>query len=51
VRSSGFRFARELGPPDLRVLEFVWELGELSAGGEDIRERVFGPSPRPHTTA
>jgi hypothetical protein len=42
VRSSGFRGASELGPPDPRLLEFVWELGELTARGEDIRERVFG---------
>jgi hypothetical protein len=44
VRSSGFRYASELGPPDHRLLEFIWELGELAARGEDIRERVFAPA-------
>jgi hypothetical protein len=23
-------------------MEFLWELGECAASGEDIRERVFG---------
>jgi len=41
MRTSGFRFASELGPPDRRVLDFLWELGELANLGRDIRERVF----------
>jgi hypothetical protein len=45
VRTSGLRFPAELGPPDARVLEFLWELGELAARGEDIRGRVFGAPP------
>jgi hypothetical protein len=36
------RFGRE---PDLSWLEFLWELCELAARGEDIRERTFGPAP------
>lgn len=35
-------FTSETGPPDMRWLEFIYELGELSAAGVDIRERVFG---------
>jgi hypothetical protein len=27
------------------VLGFLWELGEIAARGEDIRNRVFGPPP------
>jgi hypothetical protein len=43
IRSAGgVRFCAELGPPDLRWFEFVYELGEIAAGGGDIRERVFG---------
>jgi hypothetical protein len=42
VRSSRFGCSSELGPPDGNVLDFVWELGELAASGQDIRERVFG---------
>jgi hypothetical protein len=42
ARSSGFHHASELGPPDHRLHEFVWELGELAAAGKDIRPRVFG---------
>jgi hypothetical protein len=44
MRRSGLRIASELGPPDPRVLEFIWELGELAARGEDIRVRVFDPA-------
>jgi hypothetical protein len=43
ARRSGFRHASELGPPDHRLHEFIWEVGELAARGEDIRPRVFGP--------
>jgi hypothetical protein len=31
--------------PDLAVLDFVWQLGELAAGGGDPRELLFGPNP------
>ena len=43
IRTSGFRFASELGPPDQRLHQFIWELGELVAAGEDLRPRVFAP--------
>jgi hypothetical protein len=42
VRSGGFGFSSEC-PTDSQVLAFVWEVGEISAGG-DIRRRLFGPS-------
>jgi hypothetical protein len=42
LRSNGWNLPSELGPPDLRVLSFLWELGEIAAGGDDIRDRVFG---------
>jgi hypothetical protein len=41
-RSAGARISPELGPPDLRWFEFVYELGEIAAAGGDIRRRVFG---------
>src|SRR4051794_4063763 len=41
-RGSGFPFSSER-VPDRRWLEFVWEIGELAARGEDVRERVLGP--------
>ena len=41
VRRSGFRLPAELGPPDLQLLAFLYELGELAARGEDIRTRLF----------
>ena len=28
--------------PDADALQFIWELGEIAARGEDIRERLFG---------
>jgi hypothetical protein len=40
--AGGVRLAAELGPPDLRWFELVYELGEIAAAGEDIRLRVFG---------
>jgi hypothetical protein len=42
VRTSGLRISSELGPPDQRLMEFIWELGECAASGADIRQRVFG---------
>ena len=41
-RQTGFRFTRTLGGPNMDELSFVWELGEIAAGGGDIRPRVFG---------
>jgi hypothetical protein len=48
---SGSRFA--LGPatgaPDLAWWQFLHELGEIAASGQDIRPRVFGsPTRAPH---
>jgi hypothetical protein len=40
-RSGGWTKTRELAP-DMRWLDFVWELGEIAARGGDIRERIFG---------
>jgi hypothetical protein len=39
---AGIRVSAELGPIDLRWFELVYELGEIAAGGGDIRVRVFG---------
>jgi hypothetical protein len=40
-------FSREL-VPDTRLLEFLWELGEIAARGDDIRPRLFdSPSASP----
>jgi hypothetical protein len=43
VRTSGLAIARDAAPPDRDWLDYVWQLGELAARGEDIRERVFDP--------
>jgi hypothetical protein len=51
VRAAGFPFSTELPPPDYRLLDFIWELGERAACGADIRERVFGPIPSLDTSA
>jgi hypothetical protein len=45
-RASGFRISAELGPPDQRWLEFLWELGDVAGRGECIRPYVFGQVPR-----
>jgi hypothetical protein len=39
---SGFNISTEVPPLDLRWLDFVYQLGEIAAGGGDIRDRVFG---------
>jgi hypothetical protein len=31
--------------PDLALLNFVWELGEVAVAGGDPRELLFGPNP------
>jgi hypothetical protein len=41
VRRSGLRLPAEVGPPDLRLLAFLYELDELVGRGEDIRTRLF----------
>jgi hypothetical protein len=41
VRGGGVRWASELGPPDRRLLDYVWELGERAARGEDIRQQIL----------
>jgi hypothetical protein len=50
-RSPGLRLVTPLGPPDRRVLDFIWELGEMTVRGQDIRERVFGFGLRPDRAA
>jgi hypothetical protein len=44
LRRTGIRFCGELGPPDRATLEYLWQLGELAARGEDIRAFVLGPA-------
>jgi hypothetical protein len=40
VRSGGFRACPEF-PPDLEMMSFLHELGEVAAEGGDIRTRLF----------
>ena len=42
LRGSGLPASSELGPPDLAAMGFLYELGEIAAGGGDIRQRLFG---------
>ena len=42
ARARGLRLPPELGPPDRRMLEFVWELGEIALRDGDLRERALG---------
>jgi hypothetical protein len=41
-RATGIRASRELAPPDLATMDFLYELGEIAAAGGDIRNRLFG---------
>jgi hypothetical protein len=43
-RSRGFAGFSTLCRPDLELVAFLWELGEIAAAGGDIRERLFGSS-------
>jgi hypothetical protein len=40
TRSGGFAVSREIRP-DLETMQFLAEVGELAAAGEDIRPRLF----------
>jgi hypothetical protein len=43
LRSGGIGPFPSEGPrPDLAMLEFLYELGEITATGGDIRQRLFG---------
>ena len=44
LRRNGLRFTSELPPPDRDLLDFLWEIGELAARGEDVRPVVFRPA-------
>lgn len=39
---SGLQISGELGACDVRMLNFLHELGEIAARGKDIRDRLFG---------
>jgi hypothetical protein len=41
VRSSGLRGCPGVGSPDLAMMNFLHELGELASTGGDIRGRLF----------
>jgi hypothetical protein len=48
MRAGRFRAVSEFGSPNRRVMDFLWDVGELAARGGDIRARVFDvPSQRP----
>jgi hypothetical protein len=46
LRRDGLRFTSELPPPDRDLLDFLWEVADLAARGEDVRSLVFRPADR-----
>jgi hypothetical protein len=44
LRSGGISGFGAECRPDMTLVGFLWELGEIAASGGDIRERLFGPS-------
>ena len=42
VRGSGFHPSTEVPLADLRMLDYLWRLGEIAAEGGDVREALFG---------
>jgi hypothetical protein len=43
-RSAGMGGFSTLCRPEMELVRFLWELGEIAAADGDIRERLFGPS-------
>jgi hypothetical protein len=43
-RCHGISGLGTVGRPNLDLVGFLWELGEIAAAGGDIRERLFGSS-------
>ena len=43
-RSVGMGGFSTLCRPEIGLVRFLWELGEVAAADGDIRERLFGPS-------
>ena len=43
-RSRGISGLSAVRRPDLGLVAFLWELGEIAAAGGDIRDRLFGSS-------
>jgi hypothetical protein len=41
IRTGEWTYPRELGAPDRRWLEFLYELGEIAERGGDVRRRVL----------
>lgn len=44
LRSGGISDLSVVSRPDMTLVVFLWELGEIAAAGGDIRERLFAPS-------
>ena len=42
VREGRMRYSSDSGRPDQRVMDYLWEIGDLAARGGDLRDRVFG---------
>jgi hypothetical protein len=42
VREGRMRFSSDSGRPDQRVMDYLWEIGDVAARGGDLRDRVFG---------
>jgi hypothetical protein len=42
LRGGGWVFGPELGAPDQRWLDFLYEVGEIAERGGDVRRRVLG---------
>jgi hypothetical protein len=44
LRSGGISGFSAESRPDMALVVFLWELGEIAAAGGDIRKRLFGSS-------
>ena len=44
LRDSGFRYPKDMSPPDPRWLDFLYEVGDIAARGGDVRQRIVAAS-------
>jgi hypothetical protein len=40
LRAGGLTCPKELGPPDPRWLDFLYEVGDIAARGGDVRQHI-----------
>ena len=42
LRSGGLTCSKDVSPPDLRWLDFLYEVSDIAVRGGDVRQRIVG---------